>query len=253
MHAVHVGCASAPVLRVPSRSVAPPRASEAPGRRYVQDHGVVCSFLYFSDKVGRNRPQFGHPGLLEAPNAAEFGHPTRAGHGRRRRYLENLTRGRGWSARVLSQEAVEASLDRVLMVGGERRLNQLRDQAREVAQALSYQSQFKRLDTLIGALLGTQAAKHLTARQALARAAGRPYDPYRLEIFEALFTELNRSSLTEIKDPAPSGVARENFAFFEAYFSNYIEGTTFTVEEAEAIVFHGHIVENRSEDSGTEP
>jgi hypothetical protein len=166
-----------------------------------------------------------------------------------RRYLENLTRGRGWSARVLPQEAIEASLDRALMVGGERRLNQLRDQAREVAQALGYQAQFKRLDTLIGALLGSQAPKHLTAHQALARASGRPYDPQRLEVFDALFAELNRSSLMEITDPASSGVARENFAFFEAYFSNYIEGTTFTVEEAEDIVFHGQIVENRSEDS----
>ena len=166
-----------------------------------------------------------------------------------RRYLENLTRGRGWSARVLPQEAIEASLDRVLMVGGEHRLNQLRDLAREVADALGYQAQFKRLDTLIGALLGSQAAKHLTAHQALARAAGRPFDPQRLEIFEALFSELNRSALTEITDPAPPGVARENSAFFEAYFSNYIEGTTFTVEEAEGIVFHGQIVENRSEDS----
>jgi len=166
-----------------------------------------------------------------------------------RRYLENLTRGRGWSARVLPQEAIEASLDRVLTVGGERRLNQLRDQAREVAHALGYQAQFKRLDTLIGALLGSHAAKHLTARQALARAAGRPYDPQRIEVFEALFAELNRSSLVEVTDPAQSGVARENFAFFEAYFSNYIEGTTFTVEEAENIVFHGQIVENRSEDS----
>jgi hypothetical protein len=89
----------------------------------------------------------------------------------------------------------------------------------------------------------------LTARQALARAAGRPYDPHRLEIFEALLTELNNSSLAEIVDPAQSGVARENLAFFEAYFSNCTEGTTFTVEEAEDIVFHGQIVENRSEDS----
>jgi hypothetical protein len=166
-----------------------------------------------------------------------------------RRYLENLTRGRGWSDRVLPQEAIEASLDRLLMVGGERRLNQLRDQAREVAQVLGYEAQFKRLDTLIGALLGTQAAKHLTAAQALARAAGRPYDPHRLEIFDALFIELNRSSLAETVDPAPSGTSRENFAFFEAYFSNYIEGTTFTVEEAEDIVFHGQIVESRAEDS----
>lgn len=166
-----------------------------------------------------------------------------------RRYLENLTRGRGWSARVLPQQAVEASLDRVLMIGGERRLNQLRDQAREIAEALGYQAQYKRLDGLIGALLGTQEAKKLTARQALARAAGRPYDPARLEIFDALFAALNAEVLPEVPDSAPTGTARENFAFFEAYFSNYIEGTTFTVDEAEDIVFHGQIIENRSEDS----
>lgn len=166
-----------------------------------------------------------------------------------RRYLENLTRGRGWPARVLPQQSLEASLDRVLMVGGQHRLNQLRDQAREVATDLGYQAQFERLDTLIGALLGTHQAKYLTAKQALARAGGRPYDPARLEIFDALFAALNAAALADIPDPAGTGVARENFAFFESYFSNYIEGTTFTVEEAEDIVFHGHIIESRSEDS----
>ena len=135
------------------------------------------------------------------------------------------------------------------MVGGKHRLNQLRDQAREIATELGYAEQFKRLDSIIGALLGTQEAKYLTAKQALARAAGRPYDPARLQIFDALFSVLNGSSLPDIPDPAPSGTARENFAFFEAYFSNYIEGTTFTVEEAEEIVFAGHIIENRSADS----
>jgi hypothetical protein len=164
-------------------------------------------------------------------------------------YLENLTRGRGWSALVLPQQLIEAGLDRILTIGGPHRLNQLRDQARQVAGPLGFEQQFSRLDSLIGALLGTQEARHLTARQALARAAGRPYDPDRLEIFDELFATLNRASLPEIADPAPTGTARESFAFFEAYFSNYIEGTTFTVEEAEDIVFHGKIVPNRSDDS----
>ena len=166
-----------------------------------------------------------------------------------RRFLENLTRGRGWSHRVLPQKEVEAALDRILMAGGPRRLNQLRDQAREIAPSLGYQAQFKRLNGLIGALLGTHEAKILTAKQALARAAGRPYDPQRLEIFDSLFVALNQASLENIEDPAPAGVAREDFAFFEAYFSNYIEGTTFDVEEAEAIIFEGKIIENRDEDS----
>lgn len=166
-----------------------------------------------------------------------------------RRYLENLTRGRGWSDQVLPQELLEASLDRILTIGGQHRLNQLRDQARQVATEFGYDAQLKRLDSLIGTLLGTQEAKHLTAKQALARAAGRPYDPVRLEILDSLFSVLNRAVLEDVADPAPTGVARENFAFFEAYFSNYIEGTTFTIEEAENIVFRGQIVENRSEDS----
>ena len=135
------------------------------------------------------------------------------------------------------------------MVGGPHRLNQLRDQAREVAAALGYDTQRERLDKLIGALLGTQAAKYLTAKQALARAAGRPYDPHRLEVFDSLLAALNHAALPDVADPAPAGVARENFAFFEAYFSNYIEGTRFEVEEAEAIVFDGRIIENRSEDA----
>ncbi len=150
---------------------------------------------------------------------------------------------------MLPQEALEAALDRILMVGGPRRLNQLRDHAREIAPSLKYDAQFKRLDSLIGALLGTQEAKYLTTKQALARAAGRPYDPDRLEIFDSLFAALNQAALENIAEPVPTGVAREDFAFFEAYFSNYIEGTTFEVEEAEAIIFDGKIIENRSEDS----
>jgi hypothetical protein len=45
------------------------------------------------------------------------------------------------------------------------------------------------------------------------------------------------------------GVHRENFAFYEPYFSNYIEGTTFLVSEAEQIVFEGKVIPNRTEDS----
>ena len=37
--------------------------------------------------------------------------------------------------------------------------------------------------------------------------------------------------------------------FFEAYFSNFIEGTEFTVEEAREIVEGGHIPEERPEDA----
>ena len=64
-----------------------------------------------------------------------------------------------------------------------------------------------------------------------------------------LFSVLNREVFATIADPASAGVAREHFAFFESYFSNYIEGTTFTFAEAESIVFDDRIIESRSADS----
>ena len=166
-----------------------------------------------------------------------------------RRYLENLTRGRGWSERVLPQGEVENLLDKVLTLRGEDKLNALRDNARTLAKTLELNAELSRLDGIIGALLGTHAAKKLTTKQALARAAGRPYDPERLNLFDTLLSELNRTPFAPVPDKALTGVGRENFGFFEAYFSNFIEGTTFTVEEAESIVFERKIIENRSEDS----
>lgn len=53
----------------------------------------------------------------------------------------------------------------------------------------------------------------------------------------------------DVGEPARRGRAREVFAFVESYFSNFIEGTTFTIEEAEAIVFQGKLIAQRKEDS----
>jgi Fic/DOC family len=166
-----------------------------------------------------------------------------------RRFLENLGRGRGWPRRTLPQQDIEVQLDKMLALRGQHRLNDLRDACHALAGTLGMAAEFARLDTIVGALLGTHAARNLSARQSLARAAGRPYDPGRIELFDTLFSVLNREVFAAVADPAPAGAARENFAFFESYFSNFIEGTTFTVAEAESIVFDGRIIENRSADS----
>ena len=166
-----------------------------------------------------------------------------------RRMLENLATTRGAAERALGQEAVESELAKILTLRGEQRLNALRDQARELAPRLGLEPEFKKLNGIVGALLGTHAAKKLRARDALARAAGRPYDPDRALLFDVLFAALHQAKFEHLSDPARTPRAVENFAFFEAYFSNYIEGTTFTVDEAEDIVFHGRIIERRSEDS----
>lgn len=169
--------------------------------------------------------------------------------GQARWLLENLATGRGVSERVLPVELLEVELDKVLAIRGEYRFNQLRDSCRTLADQLGREQEFKRLDGIMGALLGTHENKKLRGHQALARAAGRPYDPDRLTLFDALFTCLRTEALPEVTATAESGTARENFAFFESYFSNFIEGTTFLVSEAEEIVFEGKLIPNRTEDS----
>ena len=163
--------------------------------------------------------------------------------------LENMATGRGVGERVLPQEMLEAELEKILSIRGEYRFNQLRDACRALADDLGREKEFKRLDVIMGALLGTHESKKLRGKQALARAAGRPYDPDRIALFDTLFSRLRTEVLPEMPATAEAGVARENFAFFEAYFSNYIEGTTFLVSEAEEIVFEGKLIPNRTEDS----
>jgi hypothetical protein len=169
--------------------------------------------------------------------------------GQSRWLLENLASGRGVGERVLAQPVLEAELDKILSIRGEYRFNQLRDSCRTLAETLGREKEFKRLDGIMGAMLGTHESKKLQGKQALARAAGHPYDPNRLALFDTLFSRLRMQAMPEVTSTADAGVSRENFAFFESYFSNYIEGTTFLVSEAEEIVFEGKLIPNRTEDS----
>lgn len=166
-----------------------------------------------------------------------------------RGFLENMGTARGAPARVLSQEDIETRLEKILTIRGSFKLNDLRDNARLVAEKLNMAAENIRLDGLVGALLGSHEERKLSGRVALARAAGKPYDSDRLELFDVLHGALASEMFAHPPDTASKGTALEHFAFFESYFSNFIEGTTFEVAEAEQIVFGGVIIPNRSEDS----
>src|SRR5262249_44869492 len=81
-----------------------------------------------------------------------------------------------------------------------------------------------------------------------ARAAGEPFDTACLERLQILFGEV-RAPLPGIPEAFTAPDHVRNKAFFESYFSNYIEGTTFEVEEAEAIVFDKKIPATRPKEA----
>lgn len=164
-----------------------------------------------------------------------------------RAFLENLSTRRGSRTRVLPIEQIEARLEQLLHVSGEAELDKLRDRAREIANQLHWHKELERLDGLIGALLGTRRDK-LESQVGRARAAGEPFDAACLERLQLLFAEL-RNPLPKVIDTFTAAEHFRNKAFFEAYFSNYIEGTRFEIEEAEAIVFDGIVPDTRPDDA----
>jgi hypothetical protein len=66
---------------------------------------------------------------------------------------------------------------------------------------------------------------------------GEGYDQARVALFRRFASELSAKAPVERRDVAPQYSAE--VPFFESYFSNFIEGTEFTVEEAEAIIYDG--------------
>ena len=168
-----------------------------------------------------------------------------------RAYLENLRESRargGRLPRTLSRDELEQRLDALIRQQGEAAVNRLRDDAKVIAPQLGYDEEADELHELIGSLLGTRDGD-LASTIGRARHAGQPFDPDRIRLFETLFAAL-RDTLVE-RRPAPErdGEASATLAFFEAYFSNFIEGTEFTVEEAAEIVFEGVIPQERPADA----
>ena len=169
---------------------------------------------------------------------------------RPRALLEVLrpSRAREGVARGLPRASIEELLEREMVAGGEARLHQIRDQARSLARQLAAEKEFDQLNGIIGTLLGTRQ-NALTAPAAIARAAGEPYDAQRLEKFQLLLAALRATPIASRADEHPTPSEFSNVSFFDAYFSNFIEGTRFKVGEAHEIVFDGKIPGTRPEDA----
>lgn len=165
--------------------------------------------------------------------------------------LENMQTSRKPSdeSKVMGVSVIERRLENVLVAGGENSLNDYRDTLRRTAERLGMMKEFEKLNALISALLSTRSTDLLTSSFAKASAAGMPYDEKRLRLFETLYDALRELYFV----PHPVGVLTEeeerNIAFFESYFSNYIEGTEFDLNEAKRIVETGLPIAKRHEDS----
>ncbi len=170
---------------------------------------------------------------------------------RTRAYLENMRPSRargGRTPRTLGRAEIEERLDQLIRTAGEGAAKQLRDDARAIAIELRLEPEAAQLDSLVGTLLGTRQSR-LDSPAAIARSRGRPYDPDRVELFHRLHQALRNRPPSVRSAPPRNATGRTTQAFFEAYFSNFVEGTEFLVDEAIRIVFEGEIPRHRPADA----
>jgi len=177
-------------------------------------------------------------GLYQASKGralAENARPSRSRDGRVRRTLDAAELG-DW-------------VDRLCQVDGPRRLAEYREQAEEVAAEVGAPERaVKALSQMIGAALGTQQVS-TSSRALAARQASLPYDQDRLHLFRQLADSLRQSAPQNRPVPDPRDPRYAHLPFFEAYFSNFIEGTEFELDEAVAIVYDGKQIPGRTDDS----
>ena len=155
-----------------------------------------------------------------------------------RAVLENLQIARARAddePKTLPPEELEAWLDRHLRVHGLDWLDQLRAKAADLSAALGWAREQQQLDALVEALHGRRSTYRLRTDLSRARAAGHPFDPERLRLFHHLHARLAAESFVDL--PRPPAAEFDHRAFWEAYFSNFIEGTKFTVDEARLILY----------------
>src|SRR5262249_13584118 len=141
-----------------------------------------------------------------------------------RALIENMrpTRARSGAAPTLKRAEIETWLDQFLRHSGKDRLNALRDQIKALAPRLKLAAPAAELDAMIGPPLGSRDAR-LVSPAAKARARGLAYDPRRIELFQKLHDALRQFPPEPVRPWKPGEQTAVNQAFFEAYFSNFIE------------------------------
>jgi Fic family protein len=198
------------------------------------------------------------PGLtlrfLEGPESIEGDNQIAKGlfaSQKERAFLENFQSSRkpGSDSKTLTFPEIEERLEQIVRVNGEEELNKFRDTAKDISKKLNMSQEFEKLNTVISALLSSHPSKILHSPVAAARAFGIPYDPLRYELFAKLYQELNQFEYQLLDDRNSTNTSFKNFAFFESYFSNYIEGTIFEIDEAKEIIETQKPLPTRHEDS----
>lgn len=160
-----------------------------------------------------------------------------------RQLIENITPVGRPSAHRAGTVAVEDRIDELARGSGpgriERTLKELDTIAGHFDQRLVDETRRR-----LAAANGT-ATSGIRSPRLAARTSGQPYDVHRVAMLDRLISDLSNAAPSPVAAPTDIG----QLPFFEAYFSNFIEGTEFGVEEALRIATEGFTPDGRHADA----
>ena len=184
------------------------------------------------------------PGDMPMPDGLYLSGPAR-------KLVENVTRpGRpaaGRPARRAGTAAVEDEIDGLARQGGAGAIRSVLEQLDVISAHLPHPA-VRVVRQRLAAVLGTFSGTKPVSERLAARLEGKPYDNHRIAMFRSLADLL--SEIAPEPRPALGSPARWTWEpFYEAYFSNFIEGTEFGVEDARKIAIDGEIPPERPADA----
>ena len=137
----------------------------------------------------------------------------------------------GHPGRTLTRPELQDWLAEKRIAWGNERFGRLQAEAHQAAADLGV-GVAAEIDALFDEVSGRVPLRDGSGDFARAAVRGTAWDQRRLDLFERAASHLADIDLLEFAAPADDG----ELPFFEAYFSNFIEGTEFTVEDAREIV-----------------
>ena len=220
--------------------------------------GVIDGWLYLCQPVPARRADLRLPGVTVTcrvgpeplPGDMRFPHGLHLS-GSARGLVENISSGgrppKNRPARAAGESAVGDSIDDLASSGNPDTVKNTLAQLDLIGDHFDPRA-VAQVRRLLIAALGTLSAGPIASSRLAARVAGEPFDAERLRTFRSVLSDL-QSAAPSVRPVIGAASERHWLPFFEAYFSNYIEGTTFSVEEARRIAIDGEVPPERPADA----
>ncbi|MFA6676361.1 MAG: Fic family protein [Bacteroidales bacterium] len=194
--------------------------------------------------------------LMEGPSALDDDIPFIEGlyaSQRERAFLENMqiSRKTGTESKILARDVVVAKIEQFICLNGESAINLLLDKAKKLSVKLNMKDEYDKLTRLVGSLLISKPSDVLSSPLAMARTFGFPYDPSKIEIFNKLYTTLLKDNFKALPEQNTTYESFRSFSFFESYFSSFLDGAEFDIDEAKKIIDTKSPVSDKKEASNS--